>query len=110
MLDAARIVDPVARAEIVEPVRARRDACAAPASAYRPAARAPAPDCSARSSSALRKPRSNIALCAISGASPRNVDQLVGDLVRNSGLSLRKSDDRPCTLKAASGMSRSGLK
>ena len=80
VLGAARIVDATTRTKIVQPVGRRRDTCAAPAAACRPAARAAAAVLPARSSSALRKPRSNKALCATSGASPMNADQFLGDL------------------------------
>ena len=62
-----------------------------------------------RCNSAFRKPRSKLALCATSFASPMN-SRNSSTTSANFGLSLRKSVDRPCTRNAASGISRSGFK
>src|SRR6516165_3815243 len=62
----------------------------------------------ARSSSALRKARSNSALCATSGASPMNATRSSTISAKN-GLSLRTSLDRPWMATASGGTSRSGL-
>ena len=109
VLGAPRIVDPVARAQIVEPVRAAGMLAARQQQRVdQPLARRPA-RLLARSSSALRKPRSNIALCATSGASPMNAEQLVDDLGEQR-LVLEELARRPWIANASAGMSRSGLR
>ncbi len=55
-----------------------------------------------RSSSELRKARSNVALWATSGASAMNAS-ISSQMSTNSGLSLRNSLDRPCTPEGALG-------
>ena len=79
VLGAARIVDAEAGAQIVEPVGSARIFAAGQQQGIDHAV-ARDRGLPARSSSALRKPRSNVALWATSGASPMNAIKLLGHL------------------------------
>ena len=97
MLDPVRAIDPVAGAQRIERVFSRRDASCAQARRYRTIRSKDRWACGrCVSSSLLRKPKSKPALCATSGASPRNSSKSSA-LSAKRGFVARNAAERPCT-------------